>query len=312
MKIVVVLNAAAGALLGKPIEATVEATEAALGHPETDVQVFSAAGPNVVPAIEKACASDADVVMVGGGDGTIATAAGMLAGTDKALGILPLGTMNLLAKDLGIPTSLAAAIPALAAGEFRHIDIADVNGRIFLNSSLIGLFPMMVQQRERNRGKMSLSTYFRIGMSALIAISRYRRLGAVLEIDGGERRRVRSLAMAITNNPHSEGFAAFLTRASLDSGELGLYIAKHKTVWSAIRLVAALATGLWRRDPELEMHTARAVTIHTRRGNLWVANDGELHLIETPLQYRIRPGALKVLVPSPPADVAVQEKEAIA
>lgn len=311
MKIVVVLNAAAGALLGKPIEATVEATEAALGHPETDVQVVSATGPDIVPAIEKACASDADVVMVGGGDGTIATAAGYLAGTDKALAILPLGTMNLLAKDLGIPMSLAEAIPSLAAGEFRHIDIADVNGRIFLNSSLLGLFPMIAQQRERNRGKMKLATYLKLAWSAFAAVSRYRRLGAVIEIEG-ERRPVRSLAMAIACNPLNEGFASFLTRSSLDSGELALYIAKHRTAWRAIRLIAALTAGLGRSDPELETHRARKITIHARRPNLWVANDGELHLIETPLQYRIRQRGLKVLVPSPPSDVAVQEKEAIA
>ena len=312
MKIVVVLNAAAGALLGKPLEATVQATEAALGHPETEVQVVSAHGADIVPALEKACASDADVVMVGGGDGTIVTAAEMLAGTDKALGILPLGTMNLLARDLGIPLGLVDAVPALAAGEFRYIDIADVNGRPFLNSSLLGLFPLMVQQREQNRGKMSLSTYFRLGVSALTAINRYRRLGAVIEVDGGERRRIRSLAMAIANNPHNEGFASFLTRSSLDSGELAIYIAKHRTAWGALRLVAALATGLWRRDPELEMHTGQAITIHTRRRKVWVANDGELHLIEAPLRYRIRPRALKVLVPAPPSDVAVQEKEAVA
>lgn len=311
MKIVVIFNAAAGSLLGKPIEEIIKATETALGHPETAVEVLAAKGPDIVPAIEKACGGDADVVMVGGGDGTIATAAGLLAGTGKALGILPLGTMNLLAKDLGIPMTLTQAIPALAAGEFRDIDIADVNGRLFLNSSLLGLFPMMVQQRERSRGKESLLTFFRMGLSALAAISRNKRLGAIIDIDG-ERRRTRSLAMAIANNPHNEGFAAFLTRSSLDSGVLALYIAKHRTPWRAIKLVLGLATGLWKRDAELEMHTAREITIHTRRSNMWVANDGELHLVETPLRYRIRPRALKVLVPSKPADVAVQEKEGIA
>ena len=106
---------------------------------------------------EAAEASGLDAVVAGGGDGTLSCAAGHLAGTDRPLGILPLGTLNHLARDAGIPTELDEAAAVIAAGQVRAIDLAEVNGRIFVNNSSVGLYPDMVMLREQEQEKKGRS-----------------------------------------------------------------------------------------------------------------------------------------------------------
>ena len=101
------------------------------------------------PALERAVQRPGDGVVVGGGDGTLATAAEIMMQADRTLGVLPLGTMNLLAKDLGLPLELEAAIAALAHGRVRRMDVAEVNSRLFLSHAVIGLYPRMVREREQ-------------------------------------------------------------------------------------------------------------------------------------------------------------------
>ena len=91
------------------------------------------------------------LLIVGGGDGTISAAAGALAGTGTALGILPLGTLNHFARDLGIPLDLDEAALTIARGKERRVDVAEMNGRTFINNSAVGLYPLMVIDRERSR-----------------------------------------------------------------------------------------------------------------------------------------------------------------
>lgn len=103
-------------------------------------------GKHIPAAIEKAAKQGR--VVVAGGDGTVSCAAQQLAGSEAELGLLPLGTLNHLARDLGLPTDLDEAAKVAATGNAIAIDVAEVNGHVFVNNASIGLYPLMVRARE--------------------------------------------------------------------------------------------------------------------------------------------------------------------
>src|SRR5205085_5901715 len=94
------------------------------------------------------------MVIVGGGDGTISAAASALVGTETLLGILPLGTLNHFGRDLGIPTDLDEAAALIAARTVREVDVAEMNDRTFINNSAIGLYPLLVLDRDSQRKRL--------------------------------------------------------------------------------------------------------------------------------------------------------------
>ncbi|MGO1076320.1 diacylglycerol/lipid kinase family protein [Inquilinus sp. CA228] len=306
MRVALVLNGAAGALLGRTPEAIAAPLDRILAEAGAEGRATVAEGAELCRALDAAIASDAEAILVGGGDGTIIAAAERLlpesrAGAGRPLGILPLGTANLLARDLGIPLSPEAALPVLLAGATRRIDVALVNDRIFLNSSLPGIAPRMVQQRERMRHDPGPLKWLRLVRFFLRGFDRGPRLHAVLQVEGRPVRLV-TRTLAVTNNPLAEGFAAIHTRTALDGGTLGVYAARIDRRLDLWRLIARLIAGTWQHDPAAAALAARRINVISRRPRLWVANDGENHLLATPLRYRILPRALTVLVPRAVSD----------
>ncbi|OWJ65540.1 diacylglycerol/lipid kinase family protein [Inquilinus limosus] len=310
MRVALVLNGAAGALLGRTPEAITAPLDRILAEAGAEGRVTMAEGPALCRALDAAMASDAEAILVGGGDGTIIAAAERLLVESRAgrparpLGILPLGTANLLAHDLGIPLTPEAALPALLAGTTLRIDVGLVNDRIFLNSSLPGIAARMVLQRERLRRAPGPLKWLRLARAFFRGFDRGPRLHVVLQADGRPVRLV-TRTLAISNNPLAEGFAAIHRRAALDGGLLGVYTARIRRRWDLWRLVARIVAGTWQHDPATEALAARRINVISRRARLWVANDGENHLLATPLRYRILPRALTVLVPRTEPDKPV-------
>src|SRR3954453_4685022 len=108
-----------------------------------DVQIeYVQHGTNLADESRKAVAAGYDIVVAGGGDGTLSATASGLVGTDVSFGVLPVGTLNHFARDLGLPLDLQAAARVVGAGHTTHVDVAEVNGKIFLNNSIIGLYPV--------------------------------------------------------------------------------------------------------------------------------------------------------------------------
>lgn len=297
MRVAVVVNASAGSLLGRhEAEAEVARHLEAAGldailvpdHPE-----------GLRARLDDAIAHGADAVVVGGGDGTIAAAAARLKGTTTALGILPLGTMNMLAKDLGIPLALDAAAEALAHGTIRAIDVAEVNGHVYLCNSVIGSPSWMGRHRERHRGKASLRTRLVFAIANLRAAWRHRPMRLMVQLDGGRRVRLWTRALSVANNRYAEGFGLVMSRPRLDAGELALYVARRYGLWWWVRLVVGMFLGTWRGAKLVHERTAREVTIRSPRAALRVMSDGEATILASPLVYRIHPRALRVIVPAP-------------
>jgi diacylglycerol kinase family enzyme len=238
-----------------------------------------------------------DALMVAGGDGTMACAASALAGGDTPLAILPLGTMNLLAKDLGLPLDLDEAVAIARDGATRRVDLGDVNGHVFLTSSIIGMPARMARYREAQRGGLDWRGIARFVGGLTRHLGRYPRVSVTARLDGGERRPWRFRMLAVVNNDFVERPGDILVREPLDGGALTVYVAPKLTISSMLRLAAGIAIGHWHRLPGLERASATSLDIETRKGALRVMNDGEVGLIEAPLRYTIRPKALAVIAP---------------
>jgi diacylglycerol kinase family enzyme len=295
MHVTVVLNTAAGSLIG------VDDAEAAIVRAFEEAGVTADFEPDDGRGLEErmdaAVARGAEALVVGGGDGTIACAVQRLVGTGIAFGVLPLGTANLFAKDLGMPLDVAGAVRALSSGVVKDIDVGEVNGHAFVCNSVLGLASRLAERRERRRGAFRMRDWWSFLVSARRGLVRYPAMRLDIEA-GGKRRRLRTRALAVVDGDYEEGFGRMFSRSALDEGRLVLYVAESLTPWRALVLGARMLIGKWRDAPELTRIEADAFTIDSRRRTVRVMNDGETLLLPPPLHYRIRRGALRVIVPA--------------
>jgi diacylglycerol kinase family enzyme len=247
--------------------------------------------------IKAALASDAEVIVSAGGDGTATALAEALTGTDKTLAVLPLGTANLLARDLKLPLDLDATIAALDAMEPRQIDVGEVNGRVFLHKVVVGVVPAIAAAREQIRERTDIGAF--IGFLRYFArrLTRHRRMAVAITSRDTNDRVERIQAIAVANNAYDEGFGRVFSRQSLDSGQLTLYVLRHLTLGDVLRLSAEMIAGRWQADEAVGIESVRSVTLHSKRQNLSVMIDGEVEIMPMPLEFHIRPKALTVLAP---------------
>ena len=257
---------------------------------------FAELGENVQDLARSAIAEGASVVVAGGGDGTVNAIASVLAGTDTVLGVLPLGTLNHFAKNLGLPAEIDGALRILAAGKTVSVDVGAVNDRIFVNNSGLGLYPDVVHSRERRHKQGAIGWTAALGASVK-ALFRYRLLGIRVVVHGTQLLR-RTPSVFVGNNEYSiQGFLE-PTRTRLDAGVLCLYIphprGRLKFLWFAVRALF----GKSHPDSEFDMTLTDALTIESRHHHLRVSLDGEVTLMAPPLKYSSRHNALQVIVPT--------------
>jgi len=283
----VLLNASAGTLNDVGADRIREALTGLGKGEQIDIRLI--APKRLSREIAEAARSDFATVIVGGGDGSANCAATHFANTDKVLGILPFGTVNLLARDLGMPSKIEDAIAALRRAEPRRIDLATVNGRIFHSVSGLGFFSQMARAREETRGHV-LGRMISVGVAAMRALRRTGRFSLDLSIDG-KTETVDALAALVT----SSRFGADWRRPRLDDGLLEVHIAEDAGTLGRLKASTDLLTGGWRDNPGIRSVQARAVTIDRGRHRAWVATDGELTRERMPLRYSVIPRALTVL-----------------
>jgi diacylglycerol kinase family enzyme len=297
-RVAVLVNASAGSASGAA-QLRQTLAEAFRAHAiAADLQFLTgqqlAAG--TAQAVRAAQGGEFDAVIVGGGDGTIRTVAAALAGSAVPLGVLPLGTFNHFAKDLRIPLAIDDAVALIAAGATRAVDVGEVNGRVFINNSSIGIYPFLVLDRERERRRAGLPKWLAMIIAGLRAV-RHVRMHRLVISAAGEQRPYRSPCVFIGNNDYCVSGLALGSRERLDRGRLCLFVARQQSAaglaWMALRCVL----GLLDDERDLRSLTAPAVDIASRRGVLHVALDGEVEILRPPLHYRIRPGALQVFAP---------------
>ena len=240
------------------------------------------------------------MIVAGGGDGTVSAVASLLVGTDTALGVLPLGTLNHFAKDLRIPMALDQAVAVLAAGHETRIDVGAVNGRTFLNNSSLGIYPGIVRDRERQQRSLRRGKRWALIWATLTVLRRAPFLDVKLVLDGDERS-YRAPFVFIGNNSYAmEGFDVG-TRESLRGGHLSVYVTRRQSRLGLVGLGFRALFSRLRQARDFEAITAHSVAVRSRHKHLLVASDGEVTLMETPLEYRSLPRALRVVVPAPEA-----------
>ncbi len=253
-------------------------------------------------------------LLVGGGDGTIREVAKSLSeqvliGRGKPFGILPFGTMNLMARDLGLET-LQDALNGYARGSYvRDVDAGVINGELFLCCASIGTMPQAAVFREENRTTNKLLLMPQLFMFVVNHLEDNKRQRIRLALDRRKQMKFRAAALVISANRFADSdlwTANNFKRATLDGGELALYATETKSRASHLRLMAGLLTGGWLKDPDLSHLSGQRATILTKRRQELVSIDGEVMELNTPLACRIRPKAVRLLVPTPsePADGA--------
>lgn len=238
------------------------------------------------------------VIVAGGGDGTINAVASVLVGTDIALGIVPLGTFNHFAKDLNIALDLEAAVRIIVGGHSIRVDVGEVNGRIFINSSSVGLYPAFVLLRERQQKRLGRGKWHAMFWAIITVLRRSPFLDVRLRLDQVEQHRRTPFVFIGNNEYQMEGFNIG-RRERLDVGRLSVYVTQRPDRGGLIRLALAALFGRLRQDRDFIAGTARSLRIEARHKHLLVATDGEVAPMQMPLDYRIRAGALRVLVPAP-------------
>ena len=155
------------------------------------------------------------LVVVGGGDGTISAAASALAGTDTLLGILPLGTLNHFARDLGIPLKLEEAAALIAKRPERRVDVAEMNDRLFINNSAIGLYPLMVVDRDAQRRRLGRSKKLAMIVASVRTLARFHHERLTLTVND-ERERVDTPLLFVGNNDYRVDLGAAGRRESVE------------------------------------------------------------------------------------------------
>jgi diacylglycerol kinase family enzyme len=247
---------------------------------------------------DAASAQGLDAVVAAGGDGTVSAGAGALAGGDRPLGVVPLGTLNHFARDAGIPLDPAAAVAAIASGIARPVDVAEVNGRIFVNNSALGLYPFMVRSREAQQRRLGRSKRLSMLVASLRALRHFSRRRLTIVAEGG-RAPIETPLLFVGNNRYETRLLALGRRARIDQGELCLYapLARSRLHFLALAL-RSLVGGLDQVRDFVHLEGLEEIEVRSPLPTLSVANDGETVTLETPLRYRVRPGALQLLVPA--------------
>ncbi len=241
--------------------------------------------------------SDEEVIVAAGGDGTISAVAEALVGSKKILGVLPVGTLNHFAKDLGLPLELPVAIETLAQGHVAEVDVGEVNGHIFINNSSLGLYPHIVARREAQQERLARSKLAAFVWATLGAFRRFPFLDLRIIVDGKQLVR-RTAFVFIGNNEYRITGFDLGGRACLDAGRLGLYLTHRTGRLGLFRLGLRALLGRIEEAADFDAFCVTEATIDARHARLLVAMDGEVSELATPLHYRIRPRALRVLVPA--------------
>ncbi|BCJ89365.1 multidrug transporter [Terrihabitans soli] len=293
MSVLVLLNAKAGALNTGAVTDAIEVVEAAFRDAGRTASVELVEPEDMDARLEQAARSTCNIVIVGGGDGTFSHALAKLSGSGKVLGLLPLGTMNLMGRDL-YPAigDLAANAAALAKGEIRKLDLARINGRPFHTLCGLGYFARVAREREQTRFNFPGGRVVSVLVSVWRSVTKAGRTR--LDILADDRRiRTRAYATLVTANRIGEDWR----RAQLDEGLLELHLMRASHFSGRAKAGLELLSGRWREGDTIENISARRVEIRSERPRMWIAVDGELRREDTPLVFEIERQAVPMLLP---------------
>jgi diacylglycerol kinase family enzyme len=300
-KIGVLINVSAGSVSSQEIT---ESIRAAFDRHGARARVEAASGYRLLETARAMRDEGYDCIVAGGGDGTISSVASQLVGYRTALGVLPLGTLNHFARDIGMPLDAEEAIAAICTGEIKAVDVGSVNGKIFINNSSLGLYPDQARLRQVWRAK--IGRWPALIIASLIVLSRFPSLRVIAEFNG--KRIIRRCPMLlVSNNVYKLEPGKLTEREGLDGGVLGIYLLREEGRTGLLRIALHSLVYKLEEAASFENDTATEAVVLTRRRRISVALDGEVYKMNTPLRYTSIPASLRVVVPKKELQVTSDE-----
>lgn len=292
--VVVLLNRGGGAVAADPKVG--ERVVAAFKKAGLDAEVELLSGDDCAVRAKAVAERGDELLVVGGGDGTISAAASALIGTETLLGILPLGTLNHFARDLGIPNKLEEAAQLIAQRPERRVDVAEMNDHIFINNSAIGLYPLMVRDRDIQQRRLGRSKRLAMIVASARTLLRFGHQRLTLTVND-EKARIDTPLLFVGNNDYRIDIGAPGERESIEDGRLSVFVMRKKTRRGFIGASIRALLNRTRDDDMVKLENVERLRVSSRRKALAVSLDGEVVRAETPLDYKIRKKALRVIAP---------------
>lgn len=251
--------------------------------------------PHLDTDIAKAQKDGCTIFIAVGGDGTINAVANEVIKHDATLGILPLGTLNHFAKDLHIPIDHEKAISVIAKGHVKKVDTGRINDKLFLNNSSIGLYPLLVREREKEEG--TISKWPAAAVALVRTLRKQKTYDVTLQIDNEKKEKLTTPFIFIGNNSYNLSTPGLLHRKSITDGNLAVSIVKTANTLQMLRIARDVAIGKPGLSGRFTTYRAKKLTIALDEKHLDVAFDGETKQLNTPLHYSIEPKSLRVITP---------------
>jgi diacylglycerol kinase family enzyme len=290
----VIMNRDSGAANKAPLLAEIETAFAAYGW---QVEPVLVGRRDLRSRAQQTVAQAPGAIVVAGGDGTINTVASACVKAGRPLGLVPAGTFNYVARNLGVPTEVSQAVSVIVNRQVRRVDIGEINGRIFLNNAGFGLYAQMLERREHDKRRFGRNRLvaFCSGIRSLLGP---RPLYAVELIADGRSTRLLTTTLlfgcnALQLKHFNVSAADCLSQQKL--AVLSLKLRSRREV--ALAACAALLGRLDAVDTTEAFCTSTA-RVQTRRWALKVVIDGELVVLRTPLDVKLLVGALQVFTPT--------------
>jgi diacylglycerol kinase family enzyme len=289
----VLLNAAAGK--GGATRAAARVAER-LGKAGYRAEVTLGRGEELVLAARRHLEAGASLLVAGGGDGTMSTIARVAVESDVPLGVLPLGTLNHFARDAGVPLELEAALDVIVEGREARVDVGEVNGVRFVNNVSLGIYPRIVELRERQR-RRGMPKWLALLWASMMVLRHSPFVVARLLIDGRPAVR-RTPCVVVSNNAYRLAGLRATARETLTGGRLAVYNLRARPERALFRLAWLVLLGQVEGSAELEVTLVTELAVKTSRRRVRAGVDGELVDFASPLAFRTVARALRVLVPA--------------
>jgi diacylglycerol kinase family enzyme len=243
-------------------------------------------------AVTRALDSQPDALLIAGGDGTINRLLPQLAAAEMPVGLVPLGTLNLLARDLGLEGAMEHILLQLARLNTEMIDLGEVNGRLFHSNAGLGFFARMAREREDAREVVPFSKMLGFSLATLRSLWGHRPITVEMTINGTVETYVADALLVTNNQFHGSGWR----RDRLDGGKLEVHMLHAAGIWARLKAAIAVYRGTWRQLPYLDSLTATRLTVNRRgRTRSTLSLDGEVCHVRNPIMFRSRPAAIELI-----------------
>lgn len=298
MRVLVLINAAAGAVASARDQDQAARIRAAFAAEAIDADVRLVPGPDLSSTTRQALTEHYDILIAAGGDGTINTVAAELINTPQPFAILPVGTMNHLAKELNMPLDLEPAVRAIAHGTITDFNVGQVNDRIFLSFSALGVYSHIIKHRDTQRQVLGRKKWPAMLVAALKVFRWFPLFHVRLQFNADTLHRITPLVF-ITLNEYQQRMFGVENFACQGRHALSLYITSAPNRLRLLWLLLRGTLGLLRPSADFQALCVSNLTLHTHRRHIRVALDGEVLDLPSPLHYRLLPHALRIVVPRP-------------